>query len=234
MRDRLPVILVNLKLYEQSIGQRAFEIGKAAQSVWKESGVLIGIAPNALDAATLAGKLEIPIFVQHVDSTPFGAFTGHISPLQLKKYGIAGSLVNHSEKRLKLSDISWINQKLVEEGLISIICASTPKETLSVALLQPTSVAIEPPELIGTGIPVSKAKPETVTETLDLVRSFASDVKVLCGAGISTGEDVKRAIELGTDGVLLASAVAKHPNPRKKLMELADGALKASDACSKR
>ncbi|HIE24084.1 MAG TPA: triose-phosphate isomerase [Candidatus Korarchaeota archaeon] len=228
MNEKFPMILVNLKVYEQSIGERALDIGKAAESVWKDSGIPVGIAPNVLDAVTLAESLEIPIFLQHVDSTPFGAFTGHITPLQLKRYGIAGSLLNHSERRLKLSEIFWINQKLMEEGLISIICATTPRESLSVALLQPTSVAIEPPELIGTGIPVSKAKPEVITETLKLVRSFAPDVKILCGAGISTGDDVKKAIELGTDGVLLASAVAKHPNPKKKLKELVNGALKAS------
>jgi len=228
MKDRLPRILVNLKLYEQSVGKRALEIGRAAELVWKEKGVLIGVAPNALDAAMFARELEIPIFVQHVDSVPYGAFTGHISPLQLKQYKIIGSIINHSEKRLRLSDIAWINQKLVEEGLISIICAATPRESLSVALLKPTSVAMEPPELIGTGISVSKAKPETITETVKLVRSLAPDVRILCGAGISTEEDVRKAIELGTDGVLLASAVAKHPDPRKKLIELAEGILKAS------
>gem|GEM_PF-42119 len=228
MKDRLPRILVNLKLYEQSVGKRALEIGRAAELVWKEKGVLIGVAPNALDAAILARELEIPVFVQHVDSVPYGAFTGYISPLQLKQYKIIGSIINHSEKRLRLSDIAWINQKLVEEGLISIICAATPRESLSVAMLKPTSVAMEPPELIGTGISVSKAKPETITETVKLVRSFAPDVRILCGAGISSGEDVRKAIELETDGVLLASAVAKHPDPRKKLMELAEGVLKAS------
>ncbi|RLG40154.1 MAG: triose-phosphate isomerase, partial [Thermoproteota archaeon] len=110
----------------------------------------------------------------------------------------------------------------------SIICAATPKETFSYAQLRPTSVAMEPPELIGTGISVSKTKPEAITETVNLVRSTVPDVKILCGAGITTGEDVSRAIELGTDGVLLASAVAKHPNPIKKLRELAYGVLNIS------
>ena len=228
MGRNFPRIVVNLKLYEESVGKRALEIGKAAESIWKETGVLIGVAPNTLDAVILAEELEIPVFVQHVDAVPFGAFTGHISPLQLKRYGIAGSLINHSEKRLKIEDIAWINQRLSEEGLISIICAATPKETLSYAQLRPTSVAMEPPELIGTGISVSKTKPEAITETVNLVRSTVPDVKILCGAGITTGEDVSRAIELGTDGVLLASAVAKHPNPIKKLRELAYGVLNIS------
>ncbi len=222
-----PRIIVNLKLYRESIGERAVEIGRAAEFAWREKGVLIGVAPCFLDAANLATKLEIPVLIQHVDPVPYGAYTGHLSPLLLRNYGIAGSIINHSEKRLRLSDIAWINQELLKEGLISLICASTPKESLAVALLEPTSVAVEPPELIGTGISVSKAKPEVVARTVELIRSHAPRVKVLCGAGITTGEDVKRAIELGTDGVLVASAVAKHPNPKKKLIELSEGILRA-------
>jgi triosephosphate isomerase len=39
------------------------------------------------------------------------------------------------------------------------------------------------------------------------VKDINSGIKVLCGAGITTGEDVARALELGAEGVLLASGV---------------------------
>lgn len=77
-------------------------------------------------------------------------------------------------------------------------------------------MAIEPPELIGSGIPVSKASPEVVTGAV----KAAAGVKVLCGAGISKGEDVKAAIELGTHGVLLASGVTKAADPEAALRGL--------------
>jgi triosephosphate isomerase len=35
------------------------------------------------------------------------------------------------------------------------------------------------------------------------------DVRVLCGAGVKNGADVAQAIELGAEGVLLASGVTK-------------------------
>ena len=47
-------------------------------------------------------------------------------------------------------------------------------------------------------------------------------VKVLCGAGITSGEDVKKALELGTKGILVASGVVKAKNPRKVLEEFAE------------
>ena len=56
-------------------------------------------------------------------------------------------------------------------------------------------------------IPVSKAKPEVVTRAVSLVRNRYSSIPVLCGAGISKGEDVVAALRLGAQGVLLASGV---------------------------
>ena len=44
----------------------------------------------------------------------------------------------------------------------------------------------------------------------------------LCGAGISNSEDVKIAMDLGVNGVLVASAIAKAPlkKAKKLLMEI--------------
>ena len=47
-----------------------------------------------------------------------------------------------------------------------------------------------------------------------------------CGAGISTGDDVARAIELGAEGVLLASAYVKAKDPKLVLIDMAREALK--------
>jgi triosephosphate isomerase len=43
---------------------------------------------------------------------------------------------------------------------------------------------------------------------------------VLCGAGIKSGLDVSKAIELGVSGVLLASGVTKSSNPKEALEDL--------------
>jgi len=46
---------------------------------------------------------------------------------------------------------------------------------------------------------------------------------VLCGVGVTNGVDVKAAIELGADGVLLASGVVKAKDPRGALLDLVTG-----------
>jgi len=84
-------------------------------------------------------------------------------------------------------------------------------------------VAVEPPELIGTGRPVSKVKPEVVSDAVKLVREVNPRVRVLCGAGITSGEDVRIALELGAEGVLLASSVVKAPDPRAAMLDIAEG-----------
>ncbi|HKJ60175.1 MAG TPA: triose-phosphate isomerase, partial [Halobacteriales archaeon] len=90
------------------------------------------------------------------------------------------------------------------------------------ATLGPDAVAVEPPELIGTGTPVSRADPDVVRDAVDAVAAVAPDVDVLCGAGISTGDDVVAARELGADGVLLASGVAKADDPAAALSDLVE------------
>jgi triosephosphate isomerase len=55
------------------------------------------------------------------------------------------------------------------------------------------------------------------------VKKYSSKVKLLVGAGVKTKEDVKKAIELGTDGVILASGVVKAKDVSKAIEDLASG-----------
>jgi triosephosphate isomerase len=89
----------------------------------------------------------------------------------------------------------------------------------------PDMIAIEPPELIGTGISVSKARPELITESVKQIRKVNGSVKILCGAGVTTAEDVSKALELGSEGVLVASGVVKSKDPRTILRSMASKML---------
>jgi triosephosphate isomerase len=151
-----------------------------------------------------------------------GGFTGHILAESVKEAGAVGTLINHSERQLKLSEIDELVKLAHEKGLLSCVCANNPNVSAAVAALKPDIMAVEPPELIGTGIPVSKAKPEIITSTVKLVRKTNSDVILLCGAGISHGEDVTAALRLGTQGVLVASGIVKAKDPYAIMHEFAE------------
>jgi len=216
---KLPLILLNFKTYEQALGKKALRLAKICEEVAKKKRVNIAVAPCLLDLELIVKKVKIPVFAQHFD-VEAGAFTGNIPILLLKKIGVKGSLINHSEKKLKFNEIKKRVELAKKYKLISIVCAASLKEVKKIATLKPNFIAYEPPELIGTGIPVSQAKPKIVKRAVEIVRKISPQTKVLCGAGISSGIDVKKAIELGTKGVLLASAFVKSKSPKKKLLEL--------------
>jgi triosephosphate isomerase len=216
------MIIVNFKTYLEATGQRAVELARKAEKISKEMGVYVGVAPQFADIATVARAVNIPVFAQHVDPVKPGSYTGHVLAESVKEAGATGTLINHSERQLRLSDIDAILKLTREKGLLSCVCANNPSISAAVAALRPDIIAIEPPELIGSGIPVSKAQPEIVTGTIKLVREVNSEVTVLCGAGISHGEDVSAALKLGTEGVLVASGIVKAKDPYSILHEFAE------------
>ena len=220
-----PLILVNFKTYIESSGKKALRLAKQAEEISNETGVCIGLAPQYTDINQISKAVSIPIFSQHLDPIEPGSHTGHVLAEAIKEAGAIGTLINHSEKRIKLSRIDASIQRANKVNLVTVVCTNNENVSASAAVLKPTYIAIEPPELIGTGIPVSQAKPEIVTKTVSCVRNINPDVIVLCGAGITRGDDMIAALRLGTQGVLVASGVVKAKKPGKVLMDFAEATL---------
>ena len=216
---KVPIIIVNYKTYSEATGKKAVTLSRIAEEVSEETGVNISVAPQLVDLAAVSSVVSIPVFAQHIDPIFPGSSTGHILLESVKEAGAVGTLINHSERRLKLSDIEAIIARTRELGMLSVVCTNNAAVSEAAAALKPDIVSLEPPELIGTGIPVSKSKPEVVTQTVKLVKHVNPCVVTLCGAGITKGEDVAAALKLGTKGVLVASGIVKAKNPRKVLME---------------
>jgi triosephosphate isomerase len=221
-RIETPIIIINFKTYVEATAKNAVELARKAERVNRETGVAIGVAPQLADLAAVVAAVDIPVLAQHIDSIKPGGYTGHVLAQSVEETGAVGTLINHSERQLKLSDIDQIIRIVHENGMLSIACANNPSTSTAVATLKPDMIAIEPPELIGTGIPVSKAQPEVITGTIDLVREVNKKVIILCGAGISHGKDVAAALKLGTQGVLVASGIVKAKDPYVIIREFAD------------
>jgi len=217
-----PMIIVNFKTFLEATGKKAVELARQAEKVSKETGVQIVIVPQFVDLTKIAESVEIPVFAQHLDPIKPGNSTGHILAEAIKEAGAAGTLVNHSERPLRLIDIQASIELAREQNLVSCVCANNPATSVAVAALKPDITSIEPPELIGTGIPVSKAKPEIITNTTVLVHKIDKDMPILCGAGISQAEDVSMALKLGTLGVLVASGIVKAKDPYNILYSFAN------------
>jgi triosephosphate isomerase len=221
-----PLILINFKAYAEASGKKGLQLAKVAEKLSKEYGVTIAVAPQLTDLMFIAQQVDIPVFSQHVDDVSPGSHTGHVTLDAVKDAGAIGTMVNHSERRVRADQIDVVVKRARQLNLVTVVCTNTPEVTAAMAALGPDMVAIEPPELIGTGIPVSKAKPEVVTSSVDLVKKINPNVKVLCGAGITTGDDVAAALRLGTVGVLLASGVVKAKDWEKAILDLIRPILK--------
>ncbi|TMI17112.1 triose-phosphate isomerase [Candidatus Bathyarchaeota archaeon] len=226
-RIRTPLILVNFKTYIEATGKRGVELAKIADQVSRDSGVTIAVAPQFTDLKTVTEAVEIPVFSQHIDPIKPGAYTGHVLAEAVKAAGASATLLNHSERRIRISDIEEVLSFARVSDLATLVCTDTPGVSAAVASLNPDIIAIEPPDLIGTGVAVSKARPELITNAIKRIRSINNSVDILCGAGVSTAVDVGKALELGTRGVLVSSSVVKGTNPGQLLENMTDEVLRS-------
>jgi len=215
-----PIVILNFKTYLESTGKNALRLAKSSQKVAEETGVNIMVAPQYADIYRIKETVDIPVLAQHIDPIDAGGHTGSILPECVKEAGAVGTLINHSEQRVELFEIDAAIKKASSLGMSSVVCTNNIETSSAAATLNPDFVAIEPPELIGSGIPVSQAEPEIVEKTVKMIHDINPGVRVLCGAGISTGDDLKAAMDLGSEGVLLASGIILADNPEKALLDL--------------
>ena len=213
------MIVLNLKTYPASL-EKAQDFVEIAKAVSGETGVRIPVAVPHIHLKC-CGKSYKDVFAQQADDNKSGAFTGSMPVEAIKLSGASGTLLNHSEKKLPFEKIKSTLGRINELKLDTVICAGSQEEVLKIGRLSAKFIAIEPPELIGSGISVSNAKPEVISDTVNTISTINGKMQVLCGAGIGTKEDVKKSLELGAKGVLLASAFVNSKNPKEFLSSLA-------------
>ncbi|RZD37059.1 MAG: triose-phosphate isomerase [Methanobacteriota archaeon] len=223
MSNGSPIIIVNLKAYEQGYGADGFDLCKIMEEISIEHNVNLAAAVSAIDLVDFSDNLKIPIFAQHVDGVNYGSHTGSILPEAVRYSGAVGTLVNHAECQMSWEEIEKTINRCKELGLLTVLCTADLESSEKGAHLNPDMIAVEPPELIGGDISVSTAKPEIISDTVELVKKINSDISVLCGAGVKNQTDVSKAISLGSEGILLASGVVKSSEPRKVLLDLIQG-----------
>ncbi|MFB6190071.1 MAG: triose-phosphate isomerase [Candidatus Nanohaloarchaea archaeon] len=207
------MIVVNFKTYSEATGEDAEKLAEACSKAAEATGEEVIVAPSPYDLGTDARE-----FAQHVDPVEPGSHTGHVLAEGVVKAGASGTLLNHSERRMEKEDIESSLERARENDLEVVICAQSPEECEELSALGPDYVAYEPPELIGGETAVSDARPGLIEEAVE-----KSEVPVLTGAGIKDAKDVEKSIELGCEGVLVASGVVKAENPEEAVRELCSG-----------
>lgn len=221
------VILTNFKHYPSAIFSDAHALVQDHITVAKQFDsnlIRFSVAVGALDIQKIAEQFaqKIDIYAQHCDCASFGSSTGKILPEMLVQMGVKGVILNHSEHRLPSKETLFQTIEYAKKsGLQIVCCAETVEEGEWISNnTQADYIAVEPPELIGGDISVATARPELISESVVKI----GEKKVMVGAGIKNGTDIRIAKEKGAIGVLLASGVTKSIDPKNVLYNLGKGA----------
>jgi triosephosphate isomerase len=224
--NQIPILILNFKNYHEIEGQKGIELARSVQKVSESFGgsIQLVVAPPQPALALVKQNVNIPVFAQHLDYAEAGSTTGFFIPEMARSFGARGSLLNHSEHRIdKLETIQGLVNRLRSLQMVSVVCARTPSEVSKLARFEPDYIAIEPPELIGSGRAVSKENPSIVTDSIDAAAKISQNARVICGAGITDANDVSSALKLGAVGILVASGIIKATSWIDKITELASG-----------
>ena len=212
--------IINFKNYAEISGEKTTALAKTIQSVSENHAIEIILAPPQPCLALVIQNVNLPVICQHLDVGEFGQTTGFFIAEMAKSYGAQGSLINHSEHKLAPQTVADLVQILHRLDMTSVVCAQTVGEVAQMAEFSPDFIAIEPPELIGSGKAVSKENPAIITNSISAAKEHSHTTKVICGAGITDKSDVAAAKHLGAEGILVSSGIIKAQSWYDKISDL--------------
>ena len=211
------LVVVNFKTYETAQGASAEDLARKMAGI--ETTARLVAAVSAFDVESVVEAAPgLEVWCQHSDQLD-SAPTLDGSTLTAIERGASGTLINHAEHKVSLEHVAMLLEQ-TPEGFSICACAANIEEARALSALEPTFVAVEPPELIGGEISVTSADPGIVSGTAKAVKEVCASVGVLCGAGVKTGDDVKVSVQLGASGVLLASGVTMSEDQLESLENL--------------
>ena len=214
-----PLILINFKVYKEAVANKGLELARRIAKVKKPKYQIV-ISPTLLSMKEINDKVNISVFSQHCSHASLGASTGRVTADELKRIGVKGTILNHSERKIPLKYLKEIIDVCKKKKLITVVCASTLSEIKKIANFKPDYIAYEPKELIGTNISVTESKPDLIVKAVEVVKQLSRKTQLLCGAGIHSKEDIGQALLLGAKGVLIAHATVQAKDPKKFLEEM--------------
>lgn len=217
------MLFINFKTHEQGSGEKALALVRILEEAAGLSQVKIIPVVQASDIKEIVEHSKLEIWAQHVDAVGFGPHTGAVLPEAVFEDGAGGTFLNHSEKKFSdFESLSAAYKRAFAVGLKTLIFASSLEELSKVCLLKPTYTAYEPPQFIGsTTTSVVSAEPDVILKAVEIAKSH--ELPLVVGAGVHSGEDVKKALRLGAAGVAVATDVVKAQDPKKELLELIEG-----------
>ena len=208
------MLVINFKNYK--VGKDVFDLAKKIEIYYNKA--ILAVPATELHEIAKSMGANAKVYAQHVDFHETGRGTGFVVPESLVNSGASGTLLNHSEHRVKLSEIKKTMKRCNELNLKVIICSSSLREVSQLKKLNPHAIAFEDKKLIATGKSITDYKQHDIKRFVEILKD--TEIIPLCGAGISSGDDVAHALVLGCKGVLVSSVIANSQTPERFLKEI--------------
>jgi len=193
----------------------------------KDAAVDWGVFPPFVYINPLAKLLEglpVTLGAQNCYFEPKGAFTGEISPLQIKDAGATAVIIGHSERRHVFGETNDLLKKKVvaalEHGLDVIYCVGEKLDEREAVFggeiaLDRITIAYEPVWAIGTG---KTATPDQAQNAHAYIRQeienlynaqIAQSLRIQYGGSVKAGNAQELMAQPDVDGALVGGASLK-------------------------
>lgn len=224
MREvKRPFFMFNPKSY--CYGDQLVELAVYADKVGQELGIDVCVTCPYADISRVAAAVDKAVVcAQGMDGITPGRGMGAVLPESLKAAGCECVVLNHAERPMTTNGLVKARYRAKELDMMTIICADTAEESRMIATLEPECMICEPTALIGTG---TTADASYIKETVAAVKAVSPNTAVLIGSGISTGEDVYKAIKAGGDASGATSGITAAPDPKKVIRDMIEACAKA-------
>ena len=221
---RVPFFVINPKSY--LYGEELLDLAKYADNKAKEYDVDILFTAPFIELKTIADNTKyLTLTAQHMDSIPPGRGMGKIVGEMLKNIGVKATFLNHVEHKIENEEeLEKVIKKCKNLDIQSVVCANSVEDAKKVASLGADIIICEPDELVGTG---QTSSDEYMIATNNAIKEVNPQTQVLQAAGISTPEDVYKAIYLGADSTGGTSGIIKAKDPKKTIDDMLRSMLKA-------
>lgn len=240
-KNRIPMIAGNWKMHLVSAeaAELAAAIKKALPAGLKHDVLLAPTYTNLHAVREAIKGSPIILAAQDMAWEEKGAFTGAVSPAQIKDAGCTHVILGHSERRhIFLESDEMINKKMktaIKDGIVPVLCigelleereSGKTNEVLAKQLdgdfagltaeeAAKAIIAYEPVWAIGTG---KTATPEVAEETHQFIRShmekmygkaFADAVRILYGGSVKAANVDQLMAQPDIDGALVGGESLK-------------------------
>ncbi len=210
-------------------GKDALHLARYADRMSRKYDVRIIFTPQYVDIPLIASHTRhVLVFAQHMDPLPIGRGIGSVLPEAIKKAGAVGVLLNHAEKRIPRDQLELTIRRADQVGLASMVCADDLGDAIEIARMEPNIIIVESPELIGTGRRASGDR-EIVQQTNAALWAINPRIRVLHGAGISSGRDVYEIIAAGSQASGSTSGIINAERPFMVLEDMIRSVRQAWD-----